>query len=534
MKNDGILRSTATVGLCTLLSRLLGFAREIFMAYLFGTTLWQSAFSVAFAIPNTFRRIFGEGALASAFVPVFTETMERKGEPAAWALAGKTLNLLMLALAALVTLGMAVIRIGAGVSEKGSQAHVVWSLLGIMFPYLFFICVAALCMAILNSRRRFLLPSLAPSLLNIIWILAMAAVVLWGTPDPGRRIRAIAVAVVGAGFLQAAFQFPALWRQGFRGSRSLGLKDANIRRVLILMGPAALGMGVSQVNIGVDRLLAFLAGPWAPAALSFAERLVYLPLGLFATAMSTVLLPTLSRSAAHERHSEMGKTVEFSLVQLMLIMAPAAFGLLVLADPIVTLAYQRGLFDEHSTLMTARALRFYAPGLIAFSLYKVFVPAFYALKDTRTPVKTGIMAVGVNLALNLFFVLTWAPEYRHGGLALGSVLASACNGITLACLLRRRLPCFRNYGVLLVLLRIVVCAALMAVVTGAAAHTASRMTAALGIGPAGVAAAALTAGILAGILSYTAAIRLCLPGQWREMKAIMRRSQAGQQPPYKS
>ncbi len=523
MSGDGILRSTAVVGLCTLASRLLGFGREIFMAYLFGTTLLQSAFSVAFTIPNTFRRIFGEGALAAAFVPVFTETIEREGAAAAWTLAGRTLNLLMVTLAVLVALGMAVIRVGETVAVSGSQAHTVWMLLRIMFPYLFFICVAALCMAILNSRRRFLLPALAPPLLNVTWILAMLAVVGWGRPDPDWRIRMIAWAVVGAGFLQAAFQFPALWRQGFRGSRSLGLDDPRIRRVLWLMGPAALGMGVSQVNIGIDRLLAFLAGPWAPAALSFAERLVYLPLGLFATAMGTVLLPTLSRSAARGQCAEMQRTVEDSLVHLMMAMMPAAMGLLVLAGPIVTLAYQRGQFDAHSTLMTTRALRFYAPGLVTFSLYKIFVPAFYALNDTRTPVKTGLLAVAVNLGLNLLFVFTWAPGYRHGGLALGSVLASACNGLVLAALLHRRLGCFRDGVVGRTLARIAVCAVGMAIVVAATARGTTWLTATWGIGPTGQAATSLTCGIGVGIVAYAISTRLWLPAEWEELVAAIRR-----------
>ncbi len=519
-----LLLDTMVVGLCTLASRVLGFAREIFMAYMFGTTLWQSAFSVAFTIPNTFRRIFGEGALASAFVPVFTETMEREGETAAWSLAGKTLNLLMLTLAVVVAVGLAVIRVGESWTVPGSQAHTVWSLLRIMFPYLFFICVAALCMAMLNSQRRFLLPALAAPLLNVVWILAMLAVIFWGRPDPGWRIRVIAGAVLGAGFLQAAFQFPVLWRQGFRGANSLGLDDPRIRRVLILMGPAALGMGVSQVNIGIDRMLAFFAGEWAPAALSFAERLVYLPLGLFATAMGTVLLPTLSRSAARRGNAVMAKTVETSLVHLMMVMAPAAFGLFLLADPLVTLAYQRGRFDAHSTMLTARALRFYAPGLVTFSLYKVFVPAFYALKDTRTPVKTGLMAVGINLVLNLLFVFTWPVYYRHGGLALASVLAAACNGMALAVLLRRRLGCFRDGVVRHACSRILLCASVMGAVVWSATRGAGYLATEWGFGPAGQAIAGLLAGLVAGLVGYAIPIRLAMPSEWRAVvNAILQR-----------
>lgn len=517
-----LLRNTVVVGLCTLASRLLGFAREILMAYLFGTTLWQSAFRVAFTVPNTFRRIFGEGALASAFIPVFTETMEREGKTAAWSLAGKTMNLLMLTLALIVVIGMTVIRAGENATLPGSQAHTVWSLLRIMFPYLFFICVAALCMAILNSQRRFLLPALAAPLLNVVWILAMLAIIFWGRPDPGWRIRVIAATVLVAGILQAAFQFPALWKEGFRGSRALGIRDRRIRRVLVLMGPAALGMGVSQINIGIDRLLALFAGAWAPAALSFAERLVYLPLGLFATAMGTVLLPTLSRSAARREHAAMAKTVETSLIHLMMIMAPAAVGLLLLADPMVTLAYQRGRFDAHSTLLTARALRFYAPGLVTFSLYKVFVPAFYALKDTRTPVKIGLMAVGINLALNLLFVFTWPEFYRHAGLALATVLAAACNGVTLAVLLQRRTECFRDGKVTGAFLRIFFCAAIMGVMVWLGRHGAGVLATHWGFGPAGRAGAALVAGLVTGLAGYAMPLRWSMPAEWKTVVNALR------------
>jgi len=412
------------------------------MAVLFGTSLSKSAFDVAFTIPNLFRRLFGEGALSAAFVPVMTETLTKEGLEDANKLVSRAMTMLGVSLAAIVLGGVLMITtvLSVGV-ELSPKAAAVLPLLRIMLPYMFFICLVAMCMAVLNSLHHFAVPAATPVLLNVVWILVLVFLCPRMGRLPSERIYGVAFGILGAGAVQLAVQLPVLLRYGIRPALSFSWRDRHIISILTLMGPAALGMGVHQVNVCVDRLLALWAAPWAPAALTFAERLVYLPLGIFATALGTVLLPTFSRQAAEGNHDEVRITLRRATSNLMVVMIPAAVGLGVLAVPIVRLVFEwrKGVFDAESTMQTARALWFYAPGLVVFSLYKMLVPAFYAMKDTRTPVRIGVRVVGLNLALNVLFVLTWPPAYKHAGLALATVIASAVNSAVLGWILTRRI-----------------------------------------------------------------------------------------------
>lgn len=439
MENGRIIRTVGAVGFFTALSRILGLARDVLMAGLFGTGVYMSAFVVAFTIPNLFRRLFGEGALSSAFVPVFVETRNREGDARAWALARRMFTLMAAGLgliAALVMLGLFIA--GRFTFEHPMSAQVV-SLLKIMFPYMWFICLAALAMAVLHSYHRFNLPAAAPCVLNIIWIgIAAGLCPIWaGRPE--LQIHAVAWGILAAGFLQLAMQFPMLSRLGFRPGLDIHWKDRKVLRVFGLMGPAALGLAVTQVNVLIDRLLAAWIGPWAPAALYFSERLIYLPLGLFATAMATVLLPVLSGFAAREDHQGFAETVTSSLRQVLFVMIPAAAGLLALSAPITQMVFEWKAFGAASTEQTALALSFYAPGLLVFSLAKVLVPAFYARQDTRTPVKLSLITLAINVVLNITFVLTWPQEMKHAGLALATVIAEAFYGGSLLRNLHRKL-----------------------------------------------------------------------------------------------
>ena len=436
-----LFRSTLVVSACTAASRLLGFAREIFMAYFFGTTLAKSAFDVAFRIPNLFRRLFGEGALSAAFVPVFSETLKKDGLPEANRLASRMLTLLALTLALLVAAGIVVASMCLSACEPGTRVAEVLALLRIMLPYMFFICLVALCMGILNSFHHFMLPAFTPVLLNIVWIASIFLLAPRFGDTAGERIHGVAWGIVLAGIIQLTIQLPALLKFGIRPRFDLVWHDARVKRVLLLMGPAALGMGITQVNVVLDGVLALIIGPWAPAALTYAERLIYLPLGIFATALGTVLLPTFSHQAADDKHDEILSTMKTALGALLVVMVPASIGLMVLSGEIVDLAFlwEGGEFDSLSSLRTTRALCFYAPGLVVFSIYKVLVPAFYAMKDTRTPVKVGAAMVGLNLTLNIVFILTWPTEFKHAGLAMATVITSAISCLILARLLKKRI-----------------------------------------------------------------------------------------------
>ncbi|MBL7075887.1 MAG: murein biosynthesis integral membrane protein MurJ [Kiritimatiellae bacterium] len=436
-----LFRSTAIVSFGTGLSRVLGLVREILMAHYFGTSLAKSAFDVAFSIPNLFRRLFGEGALSAALVPVLTKTSEGEGREAANRLVGQVMTLMGVILLSVVALGVLGITLALEYGTWSERVGAVLPMLRTMLPYTFFICMVAICMAILNSQHRFALPAFTPVALNVVWILVLLVFCSRYGSTPADRIQFVAWGILVAGAVQLAIQVPGFVHLGIRPHLSFAWGDAKVRRVLLLMGPAALGMGIHQVNFFLDRILALWAASWAPAALTFAERLVYLPLGIFATALGTVLLPTFSRQAMHDDPSRMRATFGTSVHNLMLVMVPAALGLLVLARPIVDLVYawQGGEFGDRSGVLTARALAFYAPGLIVFSLYKLLVPVFYALEDTRTPVRVGAVMVGLNLVLNVTFVLTWPLEFKHSGLALATVLASAANCVSLALILQRRI-----------------------------------------------------------------------------------------------
>jgi putative peptidoglycan lipid II flippase len=338
-----------------------------------------------------------------------------------------------------------------------------------MMPYMIFICLAAVSMGILNSLHHFAVSAFAPAILNLCWILAVVFIVPRVGNTPEEKIYAIAWAVLLAGFLQWAVQWPVLRRFGwsptfypeiFRGAE----QNPRIRKIMLLMGPAAFGMAVSQINVMIDRLLAIWIGPEAPAALFFSERLIHFPLGIFATALGTVLLPVFSRHAANENHEEIRLTIGRSLRQLFYVMLPAAAGLLVLALPVVQMIFEWKSFDAASTWMTAAALRCYAPGLIVFSLAKIFVPAFYAMQDTRTPVRIAVYAVGVNIALNVLFILTLPQAVKHAGIAAATVLSEGFAAVTLALILQKRIGRPDWNGVGRSLLRYLLAAILMSLV----------------------------------------------------------------------
>ena len=438
---SNVLRRAAVVGAMTGISRIAGLVREQLMAYFFGTGLAKSVFDVAFRIPNLFRRLFGEGALSAAFIPVFTEVRAREGPVAANRLAARVAGLLLATLSLITALIMLLTLAVEPLLPPDSRWAAILPLLRIMLPYAPLICLAALAMGILNALKHFAVPALAPVFLNLAWILTLIGICPWLPPDPFIRIRAVAWAVIAAGVIQLAVQFPVLGRLGIPLRLSFHWRqDARIRQIMLLMAPMILGAGLVQINVMIDGFLALWAAPWAPSALEYAERLVYLPLGLIGNAFATVLLPTLAAQATSRDFGELSTTLERAIRNIWIIMAPAAIGLTLLAYPVVTLVYRigDGAFQAESALHTARALAGYAPGLLFFSLYKALTAAFYALQDTRTPVRVGIFCVAFNLLLNVLSILVLPPGWKHMGIAVSTVAASLANCIALIVILRRR------------------------------------------------------------------------------------------------
>ena len=519
MSAPSVLRHTAVVGAFTTLSRALGFVREILMAVYFGTSLAKSAFDVAFRIPNLFRRLFGEGALSAAFVPVFSAALHREGPEAANRLAGRIMTMLALSLLLVTAGAIGAISLVLRTWTLGERAAAVLPLLRVMLPYMFFICMVALCMGILNSHHHFAVPAVTPVVLNLVWIAVLVLACRRSAGTPLERVHALAWGILLAGLLQLLMQIPALLRFGFRPRFSLAWNDPGVRRVLTLMAPAALGMGLTQVNVVIDGVLALAVGKWAPAALTYAERLIYFPLGIFATALGTVLLPTFARQAARDRGEEVVATLNDALCNLLLVMMPAAVGLFVLARPAVDLVFtwRGGLFDPLSAARTTRALLFYAPGLLLFSIYKMFVPAFYAMQDTRTPVRIGMRMVLLNFSLNVVFILTWPAEWKHAGLALATVIASGTNSLVLALILQRRIgtPDWTRVGG--VALRVSLAAAVMGGAVRWLHAALAGSAASWKLAPKAVELLSVAGGILGGVLLYGALLLVVCRGELRRV-----------------
>lgn len=431
VEKSGVIRSAFKVGGFTLVSRLLGLLRETLTAATFGTSAAMSDFVVAYRIPNMFRALFGEGALSSAFVPVFLDTRKKEGDAAAWMVARKVITLLSVVLAGLVVVGWIVCSVLGHFPGLVEHAPTVLPLTKIMLPYLLFICLAALSQATLNSYHRFSLPAFTPTLLNLTWIGFVIFVCPLFGDDFNDRIFGVAWGVFAAGIIQLAAQIPTMWKLGFRPGVAWDTKDERVTRFLGLMGPTAMGQSVSQINVMVNGLIARWASPWAPAALYFAERLLYFPQGILATAMSTVLLPVFSAQAADGQKNVLRDTLQHALRTLLFVMVPASVGLFVLAEPITRLLLGMGHFGAESIAHTSLVVRCYAPGLLVFGLAKVFVPAFYAMQNTRTPYRIGLVSVGLNFGLNVLFTLTFPRDLKAASLASAAVVSEAFNGLTL-------------------------------------------------------------------------------------------------------
>lgn len=447
-----IIRSASIVSSITALSRVLGLAREIAMGYFFGTSALKSAFDVAFVIPNLFRRLFGEGALTSAFVPVFSERLERDGRSVAFSFAWKTITLLFTALGIITAIGILFTLPAEACLSPDSKWAWPMPMIRIMLPYAPLICTAALISGILNTVDKFAVPAFAPVLLNAVWLIVMFVFFPFGSSEE-TKITILCWSVLFAGLIQLAFLLPSLKKVGgaIRPTLKGALSDPGIRKVLRNMAPAAIGGGVVQINVCLDKTIAFWADASGPAALEYAERIVYLPMGMFATAFVTVLLPALSRQSAAGSTDEMRNTIERSMRQLALIMVPCSIAMATLAVPIIRLiyGYEGGRFGEESVLLSSRALMGYAPGLIFFSFYKILAPAFYAMQDMKTPVRVGMWGVAINICCDLICVMLLPVGWKHVGIAISTVIGSCFTGTILAVILYRRKIAPRPMGVLL-------------------------------------------------------------------------------------
>jgi len=436
IQDKRLLRSTFAVSAPTLLSRILGYIRDMLQALYLGTSRSADAFTIAYVIPNLLRRLTGEGAMTAAFIPIFTQIKEKEKREELWRFANAFFFNLTLIMAFLMVLGILLAPflvkiIAVGFKEFQGKWELTVVLTRIMFPYIFLISLAALAMAILNSFRKFFVPAFTPVLFNLA-IIVLALLFAHRAEEPAY---VFASGVVLGGILQLGFQIPFLWKHGMRFKPSLDFRHPSVRKVGRLMVPGIFGVGISQINFAISRMIASVLEEGSVSSLYYASRVQELTLGLFSIALAIALLPAFSELASHEDKDGMKRTLVFSLKLISLVTFPAAAGLLILNRPIIQVLYQRGVFDEMSTAMSASCLLFFSFGLPFISGAKILAPAFYSLKDTKTPV---IVAFFVMISyIGLSFLLM--KPLRVGGIALALSLSSVLNFILLFMLLQRKI-----------------------------------------------------------------------------------------------
>lgn len=408
----------------TFISRVLGFVRDMVIARLFGAGTGADAFFVAFRIPNFWRRLFGEGAFAQAFVPVVAEYKTQRShaevqvlvDHVAGALGGV---LFLITLIGVVAAPLLVMAFAPGFLDEPDRYHLTVDMLRITFPYLLFVSLTALAGGILNSYGRFGVPAFTPVFLNI----AMIAAALWLAPHLEHPITALAWGVFIGGLVQLVFQVPFLRRIRLLPRPRFKRGDEGVRRIIKLMVPALFGVSVTQINLLFDTLIASFLVSGSVSWLYYSDRLVEFPLGVFGIALATVLLPSLSHTHARASSEYFSRTLDWALRWVLLIGLPATIGLTVLAGPLLTTLFHYGEFDAHDVVMSTRSLVAFGVGLMGYISIKVLAPAFYARQDTRTPVRIGVIAMLSNMVLNVMLVYPLA----HAGLALATALAAFLN-----------------------------------------------------------------------------------------------------------
>ncbi|MEH6345163.1 MAG: murein biosynthesis integral membrane protein MurJ [Bermanella sp.] len=429
-KSSGLLKSSSIVSAMTLLSRVMGLARDVFVASYFGAR--ADAFFVAFKIPNFFRRLFAEGAFSVAFVPVLSEykVQEKDIKSLVRSVSGTLLAILgpftILAVAAAPILTWV---FAPGFANDANKFALTSDLLRITFPYLLLISLTAFYGSVLNTYGQFAVPAITPVLLNICLIVAT----LYFTPWFNEPLMALAWGVLLAGVTQLAFQLPFVMKLGLLALPKPAFADVGVRRILKLMVPALFGVSVSQINLLLDILLASFLEAGSVSWLYYSDRLTQLPLGVFAIALAVVILPSLSKKHADKNKEEFAITLDWGVRMVLLIGLPSALALIVLAQPLMITIFYRGEITPYDVEKMAMSLRAYSAGLLAFMLIKVLAPGYFARLDTKTPVKIGIKAMVANMVLNIPLVLAMA----HVGLALATTLSAYLNAVLLFLGLRK-------------------------------------------------------------------------------------------------
>ncbi len=510
-----IARAAGIISLATLFSRIMGLVREQVFAAQFGAGFAVDAFQVAFRVPNLLRDLFAEGAMSAAFVPTLTKAQQDGGPEAAMRLANLVINFLLVVLSALCLIGIVtapwiVGLLAPGFGEIPGKLALTTLMTQIMTPFLLLVSLAAAVMGVLNTRRVFFIPAVAPVLFNLGLIVSGFAIAPFMPRVGLEPIVGMAFGALLGGLGQLAIQLPALSEQGFRWRPILSFRDPGVLRVVTLMGPATIGLAAAQVNVFTSTFLASTLQEGSVSWLNYAYRLMQLPIGLFGVAIATVTLAEVSRHAAAKNMTDLKATIGLSLRLVLFLTLPATLLLIALAEPIVALLYQHGRFSAADTAQTAHALWAYAVGLAAFSGVRVMVPVFYSLDMARVPVTISMITIGVTVGL---YFLLMGP-LQHAGLALATSIGSLLNFALLFVALRRKVGSMGARTLAAATMRIFLAATLAA---GAGWSTATALT--RGHDAAGVPYRALVVGcgLAAATMIYLSACTLL---RVPEMKSV--------------
>ena len=423
-----LLRALAAVSSMTLLSRILGFARDAIIARVFGAGVATDAFVVAFKLPNLLRRLFAEGAFSQAFVPILAEYRNQRGDAETHVLINRVATFLFVVLMVVAALGvlgapLVILVVAPGFSATPDKFALTVDLMRIVFPYIVFMSLVALAAGVLNTWSRFMLPAFTPALLNVAMILAAVFAAPWFDPP----ILALAWGAFLGGVLQLALQWHGLKRLGMLPRWDWAPNDPGVRRILKLMGPAALGVSVAQISLILNTVFASFLDTGSVSWLYYADRLMEFPTGLLGVALGTILLPSLAKHHADNDPGQYSKLLDWGLRMTLMLAAPAALALGLLAVPLIATLFFYGEFSAHDVEMTRWALVAYSVGLLGLILVKVLAPGFYARQNIKTPVKIAILTLVATQAMNLLFI--W--HLKHAGLALSIGLGACLNAAIL-------------------------------------------------------------------------------------------------------
>jgi putative peptidoglycan lipid II flippase len=457
-------KAAGIVGLAVLCSRVLGLGRELIFAALFGSGRLLDAFTIAFRIPNLLRDLFAEGALSTSFITTFSKTIATDGDRAAWRLADKVGTLTVIVLSSITIVGIITAPWLVHVLAPGfdaDKAALTITLTRIMYPFILLVSLAALVMGMLNAKSIFGVPAMASSFFNLGSIISGVLLGYWLDPGFGpKALMGFAVGTLVGGALQLAVQLPALRRVGYAFHLDLQWRDKGVKAILRLMGPSVVAASTTQVNVLVNSIFASKLGDGPTFWLSAAFRLMQMPLGIFGVALGTVALPLLARMAATGNMVSFRSELSRGMRLAFLMTIPSTIGLMMLAEPIMSVIYQHGRYDAYQAGEAAGALRFYAIGLSGYAALKVLVNAFYALDRRKTPMLVSFSAVALNLLLNWYF--TVHLEWRHRGLAFSTACIATSNFLILYFLMRRQLGFLETRSMLALLAKLTVAGAVLA------------------------------------------------------------------------